>query len=79
MESAALKAAREAVDTETNALAATIKPIADYEASLAAQLAAGMTDAEQTAAAATLSANAAAMTSAVAALTALGSAPAGPA
>ncbi len=79
MESPALKAAREKVDTETNALAATIQPIADYEKSLADQLAAGMTEAEQADAATKLQANADAMESAVTALKALGSAPAPPA
>jgi hypothetical protein len=75
MESPSLKAAREKVDAETNAIGATIQPIADYEKSLADQLAAGMTAEEQTAAAAKLQSNADALEQAATALTALGKAP----
>ena len=75
MESPALKAAREKVDAETNAIGATIQPIADYEKSLADQLAAGMTAEEQTTAAAKLQANGDALEQAAVALKALGSAP----
>lgn len=76
MESAALKAAREQVDAETTAIGNTIQPIADYEKSLADQLAAGMTADEQATAATKLQANADALTQAASALTALGAAPA---
>jgi len=75
MESPALKAAREKVDAETNAIGATIQPIADYEKSLADKLAAGMSADEQTAAAEKLQANGDALEQAAVALKALGSAP----
>lgn len=74
-ESPALKAAREAVDAATTALADTVQPIADRIAALSDQLANGMSPDEQAAAAVTLQSDADGLSATATALRALGSTP----
>jgi uncharacterized protein YukE len=75
MESPELKAARQRLDDESTAIAETIAPIAARMDALAASLGNGMSEEEQAAAAANLSANADALGAAAEALKALGSTP----